>query len=138
MKIEIYHGRDNYLYLEGDISSRTMDIFRSWINNRLIDINNMEFKEAEGELVFNSKEEEDEFGRLVRYQIIIRKIKGIHINNRFKDSKRRRWVKVKFKIDYNKVVIYASNIFLRRYFEIILDVEEADIELLKVLVGDRE
>lgn len=125
MKIEIYHSDADEFFLEGDVDYLTMDIFNQIINNRVININNISYIKEESMLIFVSKL----INNKIIYRIIIRKIKHIDIRNRLK---RINYVKLKFKIYYNKIIIYPSNFFLRRFFKINLDVDEADIEFIKI------
>ncbi len=133
MRIEILHNEHDELFLEGDINtiSNTMDIIKLFINNHIIDIEDI--SSINGDTILIKSKGRDKREEEIKYHFILRKVRGMDIKNRFRIiSSKRRWLRVRFKIYYNRIIIYPYNIFLRIFYRMELEVGEADIELIEL------
>ncbi len=133
MKIEIAYGSDDELYLEGDIdiNSEVMNIFKTFLDNHIIDIGGVS-RTDEFTILLKSRGRSRANNR-IRYHIIISGARDMRVRNWLKKiGLNRRWLKVRFGIDYNKVIISPTNIFLGILYRIELYVDEADIEVVEV------
>ncbi len=133
MRIEIAHSREDELYLEGDIdiNSEVMNIFKTFVDNHIIDIGGVS-RTDESTILLRSRGRSSANNR-IRYHIIIRRVRDMRVRNWLKRiGFSRRWLKVRFGIDYNKVIISPTNIFLGFLYRIELSVDEADIEVVEV------